>query len=143
MKLTAYTALQGASIVVALGERGHVALLTDGDDEHLFIPGGRQEPGEDPEACARREAREEAGVAAASWTHLGTYTIAPSGTARVSLYLARGLTLGPQELTDTEADYKVQWWPLDDAITAAVEGRFHLPAGPLALLLAQRIVSQH
>ena len=44
------------------------ALLTNGDDGHLFVPGGRREPGEEPEDCARREVREEAGVTARSWT---------------------------------------------------------------------------
>lgn len=30
------------------------------------------------------------------------------------------------------------WWPMDDAIKAIGEGRFLLPGGPLALLLAQK-----
>ncbi|MHC5902651.1 NUDIX hydrolase [Streptomyces sp. S6] len=136
------TPLQNASITVALDNRKHVALITTGDDHHLFLPGGRQEPGEDPEDCARREAREEAGVTARSWVHLGTYVIAPHSTARVSLYLARDVDLGPQELTGTEVGYKVEWWPLGEAIDAAVAGRFRLPAGPLALLLAERLVGR-
>ncbi|MGA5198266.1 NUDIX hydrolase [Streptomyces exfoliatus] len=131
--------LQDASIVVAIDDRNHVALITNGEDDHLFIPGGRQEPGETPEQCARREAREEAGVTGESWNHLGTYVIAPYNTAKVSLFLARNLTLGPQELTPNEAGFKVAWWPLSDAINAAIQGRFQLPAGPLALLLAQRL----
>ncbi len=57
------------------------------------------------------------------------------------LYLAEGLTLGPQELTPTEAGFKLSWWPMTDAITAAAEGRFLLPGGPLALLLAQRRIA--
>lgn len=30
------------------------------------------------------------------------------------------------------------WWPMEDALAAAENGRFLLPGGPLALLLAQR-----
>lgn len=30
------------------------------------------------------------------------------------------------------------WWPMQEAIQAATEGRFLLQGGPLALLLAER-----
>ncbi|GGT20416.1 hypothetical protein [Streptomyces purpureus] len=71
-------------------------------------------------------------------TELGTYAITLGSTARVHLFEARGLTVGPQELTPTEVDFKLSWWPLHEAIEAAKEGRFLLPAGPLALMLAER-----
>ncbi|MFE5689883.1 hypothetical protein ACFQ7Y_43080, partial [Streptomyces sp. NPDC056512] len=65
-----------------------------------------------------------------------------NSTARIDLFLARGLTLGPQELTAAEQDFKLEWWPLDVALAGAEQGRFLLPAGPLALLLAARLVSE-
>lgn len=43
--------------------------------------------------------------------------------------------LGPQELAETEQDFKLAWWP-----RASAEGRFLLPGGPLALLLADRLL---
>ncbi|MFG3233673.1 NUDIX hydrolase [Streptomyces antibioticus] len=134
--------LQNASVVVALDEGGRVAVLSSRDARHgeVFLPGGRQDPGEDAEQCARRELREEAGVTATKWRHLGAYAITLGSEARICLYLAEGLTLGPQELNDTEKDFKLTWWPLADAVTAAAEGRFLLPAGPLALLLADRLL---
>ncbi len=49
--------------------------------------------------------------------------------------------MGPQQLTPTEADFTLTWWPLPDAIRAATEGRFLLQGGPLALLLAQQVAS--
>ncbi|MFE2555554.1 NUDIX hydrolase [Streptomyces sp. NPDC059352] len=136
-----------ASVIVARDVQGNVAVLSarfpqHGGGEYLFLPGGRQEPGETPEQCARRELREEAGVTAETWRHLGTYAITLHSPARLSLYLAEGLNLGPQELTDTEVDFKLNWWPLVDAITGAAEGRFLLPGGPLALLLAEREIAQ-
>ncbi|MFJ5273810.1 hypothetical protein [Streptomyces sp. NPDC088358] len=57
---------------------------------------------------------------------------------RVHLFEARHLTLGAQELTATEQDFQLTWWPMRDALHAVSEGRFLLPAGPLALLLAKR-----
>lgn len=133
--------LQNASVIVALDDDGRVAVLNSRNARHgeMFLPGGRQDPGEGPEQCARRELREEAGVTAAKWRHLGTYAITLGSSAQLSLYLAEELTLGPQELNDTEEDFKLTWWPLADAVTAATEGRFLLPAGPLALLLADRL----
>ncbi|MET9675014.1 NUDIX hydrolase [Streptomyces sp. NPDC006482] len=136
-----------ASVIVARDDQGNVAILSarfpqHGNGEYVFLPGGRQEPGETPEECARRELREEAGVTAETWHHLGTYAITLHSPANISLYLAEGLILGPQELTDTEADFKLTWWPLNDAITAATEGRFLLPGGPLALLLAERVITR-
>ncbi|MEW5354421.1 NUDIX hydrolase [Streptomyces sp. 16-176A] len=134
--------LQDASVTVALDEGGRVAVLSSRDSGHgkMFLPGGRRDPGEKPEQCARRELREEAGVTAAKWRHLGTYAITLGSAARISLYLAEELTLGVQELNDTEADFKLTWWPLADAVTAAAEGHFLLPAGPLALLLTERLL---
>ncbi|MEU3279372.1 NUDIX hydrolase [Streptomyces antibioticus] len=134
--------LQNASVVVALDDDGRVGVLTSRDARHgeMFLPGGRRDPGEDAEQCARRELREEAGVTATKWRHLGTYAITLGSEARISLYLAEELTLGPQELNDTEKDFKLTWWSLADAVAAAAEGRFLLPAGPLALLLADRLL---
>ncbi len=133
--------IQDASVTVAVDEGGRVAVLSSRSAHHggMFLPGGRRDPGEEPEQCARRELREEAGVTAERWRHLGTYAITLGSDARISLYLAEELTLGPQELNDTEEDFDVAWWPLAEAVAAAAEGRFLLPAGPLALLLADRL----
>lgn len=132
-----------ASVIVARDTDGNVAVLTADFPQHggeyVFLPGGRREDGESPEECARRELREEAGVTAALWRHLGSYAITLDSAARVHLYLAEELTCGPQQLTPSEADFKLMWWPMPDAIQAATEGRFLLQGGPLALLLAQRL----
>ncbi|WAU79966.1 NUDIX hydrolase [Streptomyces sp. Qhu-G9] len=135
-------AMRDASVVVARDQDGLVALLsahfTKHGGEYLFLPGGRREDGEDPGECARRELREEAGIQAEHWTSLGSYAITLGSTARVHLYEATGLTCGPQELTPSEEGFKLSWWPMRDALEAVAEGRFLLPAGPLALLLAAR-----
>ncbi|MFE3861083.1 NUDIX hydrolase [Streptomyces goshikiensis] len=135
--------MRDAAVIVARDENGLVALLTSRFPKHggeyLFLPGGRMEPGETPEQCGWRELREEAGITAQSWRPLGSYAITLGSAARVHLFLAEGLTLGPQELAEGEDDFKLMWWPMRDAITAATEGRFLLQGGPLALLLADRL----
>ncbi|MEV0633802.1 NUDIX hydrolase [Streptomyces sp. NPDC050619] len=131
-----------ASVVVARDDQGQVALLSAEFPRHggqyLFLPGGRREEGESPEECARRELREEAGIVAEQWRALGTYAMTLESTARVHLYEARELTLGPQQLTPTEEDFKLSWWPMDKALDAAAQGSFLLAVGPLALLLVDR-----
>ncbi|MER5885406.1 NUDIX hydrolase [Streptomyces sp. NPDC001941] len=131
-----------AAVVVARDHDGQIALLSAyfprHDGEFLFLPGGRREDDESPQECAERELREEAGITAARWRRLGAYAITLESTARIHLYEAQDLTLGPQELTPTEQDFKLSWWSMGDALAAADQGRFLLPAGPLALLLADR-----
>jgi len=131
-----------ASVVVARDDNGLVAVLSahfpDHGGDYLFLPGGRREPDETPEECARRELREESGVIAEVWRPLGSYALTLASPARVHLYEARVLTCGPQELTPTEEDFTLTWWPMAEALHAAARGRFLLPAGPLALFLAER-----
>ncbi|WP_326611726.1 NUDIX hydrolase [Streptomyces scopuliridis] len=135
-------ARRDASVIVARDADGKVAVLSADFPQHggeyVFLPGGRREPGESPEGCAQRELSEEAGVTAATWRFLGSYAITLDSSARIHLFLAEGLALGPQQLTPSEADFKLMWWPTADAIQAATEGRFLLQGGPLALLLAQQ-----
>ncbi|GAB1337391.1 hypothetical protein ACE1SV_39810 [Streptomyces sp. E-15] len=134
--------LQDASVIVARDAEGKVAILSSRTAPHgdVFLPGGRRDPAETPEDCARRELKEEAGVTAERWRHLGTYPLDPGNPSRISLFLAEDLTLGPQELTESEEDFKLSWWPMREALTAVSEGRFFLPSGPLALFLADRVV---
>ncbi|MFE3830781.1 NUDIX hydrolase [Streptomyces sp. NPDC059092] len=134
-----------ASVIVARDADGVVAVLTAEfprhGGEYMFLPGGRREGDETPEECARRELREEAGVTAQTWRPLGSYAITLNSTARIHLFLAEGLTCGPQQLTPSEENFKLTWWPTPDAIRAATEGRFLLQGGPLALLLAQQVTA--
>jgi ADP-ribose pyrophosphatase len=97
----------GAAAVVALDDEGCVTLL------HQFrhaaggfiweIPAGKLDAGEDPERCAARELREEAGLVAGELVHLGAVLTAPGFCdERIHLYLARRLSSAPQQLDDDE-----------------------------------------
>ncbi|MCL8013434.1 NUDIX hydrolase [Streptomyces sp. AS02] len=99
-------------------------------------PRGKAEPGETPGQCARRELLEEVGNTANSWRDLGTYAMSLDSTAGMHLFEATQLICGPQQLMPWEAGFRLMWWSMGRALAAVNEGRFLLPGGPLALLLA-------
>lgn len=97
----------GAAAIVALDARGDVALI------HQFrfaaggfiweVPAGTLAPGEAPEACARRELREETGLDATQWTGLGSILTTPGFCdERIHLFLARDLSDAAQALDHDE-----------------------------------------
>jgi ADP-ribose pyrophosphatase len=66
------------------------------------VPAGVLEPGETPEACARRELREETGAVAERVEHLTTIFTTPGFTdERIHLFLATGISAGePKPMSD-------------------------------------------
>lgn len=82
-------------------------------DGYLWeIPAGRLEPGEPPETCARRELREEAGMAAGKLIPLTSILTTPGFTDElIHLYAAHNLSPVP---TAREADefmevHEIRW----------------------------------
>lgn len=72
----------------------------------IECPAGRLEPGESPEACARRELREEAGCTAERLEHVYTFYTTPGFTdERIHAFMASGLSRGEARL---EADEFVE-----------------------------------
>jgi len=66
--------------------------------ELLELPAGTLEVGEAPEACARREVREETGMAAGKLEYLGSFYLAPGySTENMHVYLATELRPDPLE----------------------------------------------
>jgi ADP-ribose pyrophosphatase len=94
----------GASAVVPLlsdpaGADPHVLLLKQyryaAGGTIYEIPAGRLEPGELPDACARRELLEETGCTASSIVPLTSMFTTPGFTdERIHLFLATGITRG-------------------------------------------------
>ena len=135
----------GAVIVLAVDDQRRVYCLWQyrhpAQQRFVELPAGLLDAdGESPEATARRELREEAGLAAEEWTSLGTTWSSPGISSEVMhFFLARGLSdvVSDFERTHEEADMSGDWVLLDDLRAAVLDGR--VGDGPLvqAVLLAE------
>ena len=91
---------------------------------------------ETPLAAAQRELREEAGIAAATWTYLGEAHLSNSATDEVGcVFLAEGLTLGEAEPEGTE-DLCVWRLPFTEAVRMALSGEISDALAVVGLLRA-------
>ena len=103
----------------------------------LELPAGTLEAGEAPEACARREVREETGMAAGRLEHLGEFYLAPGySTEYMYVYLATDLRPDPLE-ADADEFLTVESLPLAKALEMAEKGRIPDAKTLAALLLAR------
>lgn len=90
----------GAVTILPLDEHGQVWFVRQyrhaSGQILLELPAGTLEPGEDPDACAAREIREETGMAAGKLEKLGSFFLAPGySTEYMHVYLASELTPDP------------------------------------------------
>jgi ADP-ribose pyrophosphatase len=106
-------------------------------ERYLYeVPAGRLDPGEAPEACARRELREETGCTAERVEHLFTMYTTPGFTdEKIHLFLAVGITRGENA---READEFIEMEPmlLSRALSLVEQGEIQDAKTALALLFA-------
>ncbi|GAA1987218.1 NUDIX hydrolase [Microbacterium pumilum] len=133
----------GASAIVAMDDDGKVLLIQQ--YRHPIrhrdweIPAGLLDiAGESPLETAQRELMEEADLVAADWRPLVSIFTTPGGNDEVvHLFLATGLSpVGRAHAREAEeADIRIEWIPLEDAVTGVLEGRLRngiLATGVLA-----------
>ncbi|WP_144796980.1 NUDIX hydrolase [Microbacterium paludicola] len=121
----------GAVAIVALDDRDRVLLIQQ--YRHPIrhrdweLPAGLLDiEGEDPLVAAQRELAEETDLVAEHWQPLlSTYTTPGGSDEIVHFYLATGLSdaADAHARVDEEADIRVEWVPLADAVTAVLDGR--------------------
>ena len=134
-----YVEHPGAAAIVALDDEDRVLLIQQ--YRHPIrhrdweIPAGLLDvDGEPPAETARRELAEEVDLVAASWEPLVSIFTTPGGNDEVvHLFLARRLSPAGDvhEREDEEADIRLEWVPLQDAVAGVLAGR--LRNGILAL----------
>ncbi|WP_047521939.1 NUDIX domain-containing protein [Microbacterium sp. ZOR0019] len=143
-----YVAHTGAVAILALDDEDRVLLIQQ--YRHPIrhrdweLPAGLLDvDGEAPLDAARRELAEEADLVAAHWEPLVSSWTTPGGNNEmIHIFLATGVAAAPSahDREDEEADIRVEWVPLADAVDAVLGGRMHngiLSIGVLAA--AQRL----
>jgi 8-oxo-dGTP pyrophosphatase MutT (NUDIX family) len=139
----------GAVGIVAVDDDDQVLLLQQyrhAVGRRLWEPpaGLLDEPGEDPLVAAKRELFEEAHLTAARWDVLvDAFTSPGMSSEAVRIYLARSVSAadGPRfEARDEEADLRIRWVPLAEAVSAVLAGRLHNPMAVMGLLAAERLL---
>jgi len=103
----------------------------------LELPAGVLDPGESPLTGAKREMREEIGMAASEMIALGGFYLAPGYTDEyMTIFLAKGLYEAPLD-PDEDEFLKVISMPVAEAYRKAMSGEIQDGKSLAALLLAQ------
>ena len=128
----------GSVIILPLDDQGNVLFVRQyrhaAGLDLLELPAGVLDEGEDSETCARRELREETGMAAGQLEYIGGFYLAPGySTEFMYTYLATALQPDPLE-ADSDEFLTVETIPLVQAL--AMARRAEIPdAKSLAALL--------
>jgi len=106
----------------------------------LELPAGVQEANEDPLTCAKREIREEIGMAARNFKELGGFYLAPGYTDEyMTVFLATDLYESPLE-ADADEFIEVSSFPAMDVYRKTLAGEFHDGKTLATLMLAQPLL---
>lgn len=135
----------GAVCVVPVTDDGRVII------EHQFrypldrviieIPAGKLDAyDEDRLEAAQRELREETGYTADEWIDMGLYYPAPAySNEKITMYLARGLHKGEQELDEDEF-LELEAVPISDLVDRIMSGEITDGKTQIAILKADKIL---
>jgi ADP-ribose pyrophosphatase len=133
----------GAVAILPVLDADHVCLLRNfrpAVGEALWeIPAGTLDPAEPPDQAAVRELAEETGYHAARWRKLREFYPSPGILSeRMYLYVAEGLTAGPQRLeADEHIEPRVVPWR--DALQWALDGTIRDAKTLVALLTWEQL----
>ncbi|WP_460786187.1 NUDIX domain-containing protein [Microbacterium tumbae] len=141
-----YVAHTGAVAVAAIDDEGRVLLIQQ--YRHPIrhrdweLPAGLLDiPGEEPLRAAQRELAEEADLVASHWEPLvSTWTTPGGNDEMIHVFLATGVSSAAEAHAreDEEADIRVEWVPLSDAVDAVLAGRMHNGILSIGVLAAER-----
>lgn len=128
--------------IVPVDDRGRVLMVRQfrlpAQDVLLEIPAGGVDPGEEIEAAAQRELREETGYRAQRLQRIAGFYVSPGYvTEFIHVFLATGLSHDPQE-ADADEDIVVQPVPLAEAVRMVEAGEVRDAKSIVGILLAAK-----
>ncbi len=131
----------GAITLVPVDENGGIWFVRQyrigSNSELLELPAGTLNPGEEPLECAKREIREEIGMAAGTINKIGEMYLAPGySTEYMHIYLATGLVSDPLS-PDADEFLETVVIPKEKVYEMADRGEFKDSKTLAALLLAK------
>ena len=107
----------GAVAILPIDDNGRIGLLrqyrvTTGRVGYEMAAGTCDVADEPRLETAQRELREETGLRAENWQHLGTFLVSPGWTTQtMDLFIATGLTVGdPEPIGPEEENSSFQWF---------------------------------
>lgn len=105
------------------------------------IPAGKLDSKkEDRLEAAKRELREETGITADEWIEMGVYYPAAAYTdEKITLYLAKGLHFGEQDLDEDEF-LNIEAVPLETLVEEVLSGKITDGKTQVAILKADKII---
>ena len=130
----------GSVVIVPLDAEGNLVFVRQyrhaAGHDLLELPAGTLDEGEQPEACAAREIREETGFAADKLVKLGEFYHAPGySTEFMVVFMATDLRHDPLE-ADADEFLSVEKIPVQQALEMAEKGEIPDAKSLAALLLA-------
>ncbi len=131
----------GSVIILPIDDQGNLFFVRQyrhaAGADLLELPAGTREGDEPFEACARREIREETGMAAGKLEKLGDFYLAPGySTEFMAVFLATDLSPNPLE-ADADEFLQVEKIPVKKAIQMAAHGEVPDAKSLAALFLAR------
>ena len=130
----------GAVVIAPIDESGRIYFVNQYrypiEQRLLELPAGMLDPNEEPEACARRECREEIKMSPGRLVILGGFYLAPGySTEFLHLYLAQDLSPSSLE-RDEDEDIRIQGLTIEEVHKGIKEGIFKDAKTLAGLLLA-------